>query len=727
MPTRKATQRTPIKQEAKPKSRRATQQTPTTQHERTRADAQRIARRPATTKFYGRGDNPAMSLQDYQLELLAPARNLAIGIEAINHGADAVYIGGPGFGARSSADNSVADIAQLVQHAHRYNSRIFVTLNTILRDDELEPARKLSWQLYDAGVDALIVQDMGLLMLDLPPIQLHASTQTDIRTPEKARFLQDAGLSQIVLARELTLQQIQTIRQATDPQRCTLEFFVHGALCVAYSGQCYISAAHTGRSANRGECSQACRLPYQVLDAQGRFVAHDRHVLSMKDNNQSANLAALVDAGVRSFKIEGRYKDMGYVKNITAHYRLLLDQLIEARQTEGRPLARASSGSTRFTFTPDPDQNFNREFTDYFVQGRKDDIAALDSPKNPGQPIGYVSRVGADHVDLQLDQVALQLHNGDGLCYYDLQKELQGLAINRAEALSAAKGRWRVFPKDALAGLKDLRAGTQVNRNRDVEWTRVLEKKSSDRRIGVWAQLSEAGAALVLRLTDEDGHSASVQVDTPRMPAKDAQTAQQAVRDNLAKLGNTPFALIEAQLALAAPRLIPSSVLNPLRREAIAALEQVRQQAWQRPARAVPVTPPAPYPEDALSYLANVFNQAAHAFYRRHGVQLIAPAYEAIETLDEVSLMITKHCVRFSLSLCPKQAKGVTGVQGTVRAEPLQLRNGKEKLTLRFDCKPCEMHVVGKMKPGVAQQARKELLQGATEQPMAFFRTRQLH
>ena len=665
-----------------------------------------------------------MSVNDYQLELLAPARNLAIGIEAVNHGADAVYIGGPGFGARSSADNSVADIAQLVAHAHRFNSRIFVTLNTILRDDELEPARKLAWQLFDAGVDALIVQDMGLLMLDLPPIQLHASTQTDIRTPEKARFLQDAGLSQIVLARELTLEQIAAVRQATQPERCTLEFFVHGALCVAYSGQCYISAAHTGRSANRGECSQACRLPYQVVDAQGRFVAHDRHVLSMKDNNQSANLAALVDAGVRSFKIEGRYKDMGYVKNITAHYRVLLDQLIEARQSGARPLARASSGTTQFTFTPDPNQNFNREFTDYFVPGRQDDIAALDSPKNPGQAIGFVTRAGADHVDLQLDDAGTELHNGDGLCYYDLQKELQGLAINRAEALSASQGRWRVFPKDALAGMKDLRAGTQVNRNRDVEWTRVLEKKSSDRRIGLWARLHEDGNALVLTLTDEDGHSASVRVDGPVTPAKDAQAAQQSVRENLAKLGNTVFQALEVQIALARPRLIPSSVINPLRREAVAALELVRQQAWQRLPRARPIEPPVAYPEDALSYLANVFNRAAQAFYVRHGVRVVAPAYEAIETLGEVSLMITKHCVRFSLSLCPKQAKGVTGVQGTVRAEPLQLINGKEKLTLRFDCKPCEMHVVGKMKPGVAKQSRQALLQAATAQPVPFFRSK---
>ncbi len=665
-----------------------------------------------------------MSLQNYQLELLAPARNLEIGLEAVNHGADAVYIGGPSFGARSSADNSVADIAKLAQHAHRFNSRIFVTLNTILRDDELESARKLAWQLYDAGVDALIVQDMGLLEIDLPPIQLHASTQTDIRTPDKARFLQDAGLSQIVLARELTLKEIAAIRAATDAERCTLEFFVHGALCVAYSGQCYISAAHTGRSANRGECSQACRLPYQVVDAKGRFVAHDKHVLSMKDNNQSENLAALVDAGVRSFKIEGRYKDMGYVKNITAHYRKLLDTMIEERQSSDQPLARSSSGSTSFTFTPDPDQNFNREFTDYFVNGRQDTIGAFDSPKNPGQPIGFVTQVGPNWVELQLDEKSDTLHNGDGLCYYDLQKELVGLAVNRAEAQSATKGKWRIFPKDAVAGLKDLRKGTQVNRNRDVHWTRVLEKKSSDRRIGVWMTLDETERGMALTLTDEDGNSAKSHGELQRQVARDSTASSDSLREQLSRMGNTIFQALDVSVNFSQPWFVPASALNALRREAVESLETNRAKAFSRLPRAVPVEPPAPFPEDTLSYLGNVFNQAAHRFYAKHGVKVIAPAYEAMEELGEVSLMITKHCVRFSLSLCPKQAKGVTGVQGQVKAEPLQLINGKEKLTLRFDCKPCEMHVVGKAKTAIARQTLEELHRVAPEQPMKFFKQR---
>ncbi|MDO5288994.1 MAG: U32 family peptidase [Pseudomonadota bacterium] len=649
----------------------------------------------------------------HHLELLSPARDAAIGIEAINHGADAVYIGGPGFGARAGAGNAVADIERLCRHAHRYNARIFITLNTILRDDELEDARRMAWQVYEAGADALIVQDMGLLMLDLPPIQLHASTQCDIRTPEKARFLQDAGFSQIVLARELDLPQIAAVRDALDPARpCAIEFFIHGALCVAYSGQCYISHAHTGRSANRGDCSQACRLPYQVLDAQGRFVAHDAHVLSMKDNNQSLNLGPLIDAGVRSFKIEGRYKDMGYVKNITAHYRRLLDEQLAQRPA----LARASSGSCTYSFTPDPLQNFNREFTDYFVNGRQPDIGAFDTPKNPGQPIGFVTRTGADHFDLQLDEPTLTLANGDGLCYWDAQKELVGAQTNRVESLGG--GAWRIHPKDPMARLHDLRKGTVIHRNRSMDWVRTLEKKSADRRIGLWLALTETPDGLCLSATDEDGHSASAHTAQPHQPPQDPAQASAKLREALAQLGETEFTPLDIHLDLPRPWFVPASVTKQLRRDAIAALQAARAAAWQRLPRASAVQPPTPYPDDSLSYLANVFNHAARDFYARHGVKVIAAAYESQQEEGEVSLMITKHCVRYSLSLCPKQAKGVIGVKGTIRAEPLQLINGKEKLTLRFDCKPCEMHVVGKIKRSVLQHGARE----ATEHALRFYR-----
>lgn len=619
------------------------------------------------------------------LELLAPAKTAEIGRAAVLHGADAVYIGGPLFGARANACNSVSDIAGFAEFAHRYHARIFVALNTILHDAELDAARKLIWELYDAGVDALIVQDMGLLELDLPPIQLHASTQTDIRTVEKAKFLSDVGFSQIVLARELSLPEIRAIGDAVD---ATLEHFIHGALCVAFSGQCYISHAHTGRSANRGDCSQACRLPYTLTDAQGGVVAYEKHLLSMKDNNQSANLNALIDAGVRSFKIEGRYKEIGYVKNITAHYRQLLDEILKQRPE----LARASSGRCTFRFQPDPDKTFHRSATDYFTNGRQPDIGAFDSPTFMGVPVGTVTRIGPDWFEMDSAET---LHNGDGLSYLN-KRTVVGTRVNQVER---AGDFWRVFPNEAIAQLAGLKVGTSISRNRDHAWEQaLLQHNSAERRIGVDVRLSETSDGLALTLTDESGCTATAHVSLAFEPARSPEQADVNLRQHLGKFGNTLFVARKIDLDLSRPWFVPASTLNALRRDAVAQLEAARHAAWQRPPRKAPVEPPATYPEDTLSYLANVYNHKARAFYEKHGVTLIAAAYEAHEEAGEVSLMITKHCLRYSYSLCPKQAKGVTGVQGHVRAEPMTLVNGNEKLTLRFDCKACEMHVMGKMK-----------------------------
>jgi collagenase-like PrtC family protease len=496
------------------------------------------------------------------LELLAPAKSADIGIEAVNHGADAIYIGGPAFGARAAAGNDVQDIERLCRHAHRYGARIFITLNTILRDDELEPARRMAWQVYEAGADALIVQDMGLLEIDLPPIQLHASTQSDIRSVEKARFLQDVGFSQMVLARELDLPQIRAI--AAQVQHATLEFFIHGALCVAYSGQCYLSHAHTGRSANRGDCSQPCRLPYTVTDANGGIVAHGKHVLSMKDNNQSGNLRALIDAGIRSFKIEGRYKDMGYVKNLTAHYRRLLDEILEERSD----LQRASSGRCSFAFTPDPDRNFNRESTDYFVNGRQDDIGAFDTPKHAGLPVGHVLRVGADHFDVALDETTAELNNGDGLTYFDLQKELVGVQVNTAQLLDRAARHWRVVPNEPIASYKDLRRDVALSRNRDMAWDRLLGRKSADRRIGARLAFTETASGFALTITDEDGNQGRAEVAHAKEPAQNAARADAALREHLGKLGTTVFEAKAVTLQLSQPWFLPAGMVNALRRDA---------------------------------------------------------------------------------------------------------------------------------------------------------------
>jgi collagenase-like PrtC family protease len=656
-----------------------------------------------------------------QLELLAPARDAAIGIEAINHGADAVYIGGPAFGARDKAGNSLADIERLCAHAHRYHARIFVTHNTILRDDELEPARRLAWDLWRAGADALIVQDMALLELDMPPIQLHASTQTDIRTPAKARFLQDVGFSQMVLARELDLRQIAAIR--AQAEHAVLEFFIHGALCVAYSGNCYISHAHTGRSANRGSCSQECRLPYTVQDAQGRIVAHDKHVLSLKDNDQSANLLALADAGIRCFKIEGRYKDMATVKNVTAHYRQLVDAVLEQRPA----LAQASSGRCRYTFAPDPERAYNRGGTDYFVNGRQIDIGAFDTPKHAGMALGRVLRVGADHFDIETDSADTPLHNGDALTWWDQQGELQGVPVNVARPLGGRA--WRVSPNLArgvpMGTLKDLRKGLAISRNRDMSWERLLDKPSAERLIAVDLHLAATPGGFALTATDAEGHTGHATVQQPHEPARDAVRNGAALREHLAKLGGTLFEARQITIGFTEPWFLPASKANTLRRDAVAALEAARAAAFKPLPRARPVEPPAPYPEDTLSYLANVFNGVAAAFYAKHGVKVIGAAYESHEELGEVSLMITKHCVRWSLSLCPKQAKGVIGVQGTVKAEPLTLVHGEDRLTLRFDCKPCEMHVVGAMRKNVLQQAaREQRAAEARHEPIRFYRTR---
>jgi putative protease len=620
------------------------------------------------------------------LELLAPAKTAAIGRDAILHGADAVYIGGPAFGARDKAGNSIEDIAELVKYAHRFHARIYVTLNTILHDAELEAARKLAYDCYDAGVDALIVQDMGLLELDLPPIDLHASTQCDIRTPEKARFLTDVGFSQLVLARELTLKEITEIRAAL-PADTIIEHFIHGALCVAYSGQCNISHAHTGRSANRGDCSQACRLPYTLQDAKGQIVAFEKHLLSVKDNNQSGNLQALIDAGVRSFKIEGRYKDAPYVKNITGHYRQLLDEILN----ECPELHAASSGKTRLLFTPNPDKTFHRGATDYFTQGRKADIGAFDTPTFVGLELGTVTQVGDKWFEMEANE---DLANSDGLNYLH-KREVVGLQANVVER----KGKvWRVFPNEPMHTLQGLRPGLIISRNRDHVWEQTLNKKSAERRIGVSAIFAETGEGFSLSLQDEDGIVVTATTVFDKQSAKNPAEAEAGVREQLARFGNTDFELNALSVEWKQPWFVPSSLANKLRRDAVEQLEAARLKACLHPVRRAAVEPPAQYPDETLSFLANVYNSAARNFYAKHGVKLIAAAYEAHEEASEVPLMITRHCIRYSLSLCPRQAKGVIGVQGQVRADPMTLINGSEKLRLEFDCRKCEMHVMGKMK-----------------------------
>jgi putative protease len=619
-----------------------------------------------------------MTRIQHPLELLAPAKNADFGIEAIKHGADAVYIGGPSFGARYGAGNDVADIRRLCEFAHRYRAKVFVTLNTILHDSELEDSRQLAWQLYEVGVDALIIQDMGLLELDLPPIQLHASTQTDIRNPAKAKFLEDVGFSQIVLAREMSIDEIKKVAEATT---LSLEYFVHGALCVAYSGQCYISQAHTGRSANRGECSQACRLPYTLVDEKGKVITEDQHLLSMKDNNQTENLLALAEAGISSFKIEGRLKDLSYVKNITAHYRQLLDDIIAANPQ----YTRASSGKSTYTFAPQPEKTFNRGYTDYFAGGRQDDIGAFDTPAFVGELIGEVVEIGDGWIIVNSEQA---FHNGDGVCFHDANGDVMGMRINRAEGD-------KLFPAEIP---EELTEGATLFRNRDQEFERALEKDSADRRVSIKPMLTETDDAFVLTLTDEDGITASAALPrSEKVGSELAQNPEQALaklKENLGKFGNTMFIAEPVELQLGQAWFLPIGAVNALRRDATEQLEVARIASHPRPPRAEPAANPVPYPQDELTYLGNVFNAKARAFYEKHGVKLIEEAYEAGNEKGMVSLMITRHCLRYSFNLCPKEVKHL-------KPDPMTLMNGTEKLILKFDCKACEMHVIGKMKKGV--------------------------
>lgn len=618
-----------------------------------------------------------MMVRDNRLELLAPAKNLAFGIEAIKHGADAVYIGGPAFGARAAAGNSVADIEQLAAFAHRYGAQVFVALNTILKDSELAQAEVLAHQIWNAGADALIVQDLGLLQCDLPPIALHASTQLDNRTPEKVRFLQDVGFSQVVLARELSLEQIRAVSEQTSVQ---LEFFIHGALCVAYSGQCYISHALTGRSANRGECAQICRVPCSLKTREGETLVQDQHLLSLKDMNQTANLRAMIDAGVRSFKIEGRLKDLSYIKNVTAWYRQHLDEILEERPE----LSRSSAGRSQYSFVPNPDKTFNRGSTDYFLLGRQPTITSFRTPKYIGEEVGKVTRVGPNWFEVSGET---EFNNGDGLCYFNARQVVNGLRVNRAD------GR-RLFTAEPVRGLT---VNTVLYRNRDQVFDGTLEKESATRQIGVTQHFSETTDGFLLQMTDEQGFSVSIPLVAEKSPANNPERAFQSIREQLAKLGNTLFYSQHIDVTLEQAWFIPVSALNALRRQAVEALEAARINGYQRPLRHQAVGNPA-FPQENLSYLGNVYNHAAENFYRMHGVDDIAPAYELNQEADEVSLMITKHCLRYTQNMCPKEVKGL-------KPDPLVLEMGNDIFRLKFDCKRCEMHVLGKLKSKVQRSA----------------------
>lgn len=604
-------------------------------------------------------------IKQRKIELLAPAKNLECGMAAIDHGADAVYIGAPKFGARAAAVNSLEDIAALVEYAHLYNVRIYVTVNTILKDEELKETEEMIRALYRVGVDALIVQDMGIAGLELPPIPLHASTQMDNRTAEKVRFLADAGFRQVVLARELSLREIGKIHEACPD--VPLEIFVHGALCVSYSGQCYVSQACFGRSANRGECAQFCRLPFSLVDSNDRVIVKDKHLLSLKDLNQSEELEALLDAGASSFKIEGRLKDVSYVKNVTAAYRQKLDAILARR----KEYVRASSGSCRYAFNPQLDKSFSRGFTHYFLHGRTRDVFSFDTPKSLGEEMGTMKEARGNYLTVA---GLKSFNNGDGVCYIDEQGKLQGFRINRVEGN-------KLYPQE----MPRIKPRTVLYRNFDQEFEKILARRSSERKMAVAIRLADTAFGFALTLTDEDDNRVTLSLPRAKEPARTPQ--EENLKTQLAKLGNTPFEAERVDIDFTENWFLPASVLADFRRQAIEKLIAARRINYRRELAVLRPTTHA-FPQTTLTYLGNVMNARAASFYAGHGVASIAPAFEQTP-VEKVVLMFCKHCLRYSMGWCPVHQR-----ERSPYREPYYLvsTDGK-RFRLEFDCRNCQMKV----------------------------------
>jgi collagenase-like PrtC family protease len=602
-----------------------------------------------------------------RVELLAPARDLETGLAAINCGADAVYIGATRFGAREAAGNPLADVEKLATHAHKYWARVYVTVNTLLRDDELPEAVRLIQQLYAAGADALIIQDVGLLECDLPPLPLIASTQMHNHTPERVRFLEKVGFQRVILARELSLEQIRAIRAQTTLE---LECFVHGALCVSYSGQCYLSYALGGRSGNRGQCAQPCRRRYSLEDGRGQPLVRDRYLLSLRDLNLADHLQDLLEAGVSSFKIEGRLKDRPYVMNVVSAYRRRLDELLPRLNRR-----KSASGKSTIDFEPDLAKTFNRGYTTYFLKGRDASMPSPDTPKHVGEPVGRVAALGRNFFKLP---AAAPLHNGDGLSFFDRRQELTGTTVNTVAGDA-------VYP-DKMAGI-DL--GTAIYRNHDQAFLHRLSRSRAERRVTVTLWLTETPDGFRLRAGDEDGITAECTVSFEKRPAEKPEEARASMARQLRKTGGTEFSCVEVHIDLTPAYFLPLSELNAQRRRVLEQLSKTR--AAQRPVgRGGVLRNEVPFPQTSLTHRGNVLNASAAVFYRRHGVTDIAPAAESGVDLRGQAVMTTKFCLRQQRGLCPRQTPGKA-----LAAEPLYLvdEDGR-RLRLQFNCGPCEMEVI---------------------------------
>ena len=614
-----------------------------------------------------------------KLELLAPARDAATGRIAILAGADAVYIGAPAFGARAAAGNSVDDIATLVSFAHQFRARIYVTMNTILFDDELEQARKLVWELYRVGVDALIVQDMAYLRMDLPPIALHASTQCDIRTPEKAASLAAAGFSQLVLPREFSLGQIHAAAEAA---KVPVEVFLHGALCVSYSGDCQAGCIAMNRSANRGMCPQMCRLAYRLTDGEGHDVGPEKHYLSLRDLNQSDRISDIIRAGASSFKIEGRLKDARYVANVTAAYSKVLNDFI--RDNNG--FERSSAGTSVYNFKPDLNNTFNRGYTHYFLDGRPSataGMASIDTPKWAGAYVGKIISGYDSRSRCFSAALSVPLSNGDGLGFFDADNHYVGFRLNRVES-----GRYqaRLFPASAPRGLK---AGMKLFRNNNKVFFDLLDQPDAGcaRTVRVEFELRSVDYDhICVSAKDERGCSATIIVAAPYAEADKAQD-ETRIR-TFSKLGGTIYSFGSLDDALG-NRFIPLSVLTQARRDVLAALDSVAEATYcfdRRKESKLAANAFADSP--GLTYHDNVANKLSRSFYEEHGARIESSAVEVAVPEGDTVVMTTRYCIRRELGACLKESAG----SGLPR--PLYLTNPSGTYRLDFDCSRCGMTVV---------------------------------
>ncbi|WP_418264836.1 peptidase U32 family protein [Flavobacterium faecale] len=604
-----------------------------------------------------------------KIEILAPAKDLFHGMAAINSGADAVYIGAPLYGARSNATNSIADVAALVQYAHLYHAQVFVVINTILYDNELESCRKMIYELYDIGVDALIIQDMAIMEMELPPIVIHASTQANNRDADKIKFLKDAGIKRVVLARELNLHQIKEISSASDVE---LEFFVTGALCVSFSGNCYMSVANGERSANRGSCAQNCRLPYNLIDGNGDTLIKNSHLLSIKDFDVSDQIPNLVEAGVVSFKIEGRLKDVVYVKNNVSFLRKKLDAFLDGSDK----YTKASSGKCTYTFDSALNKSFNRGYTDYFVNGRDQSIGSWESPKSKGQYIGKLIKTIGNAYQIENGEL---LNNGDGLCFINEQNEAEGIYVNKAENGLAYPN---VF--------KEIKEGTFIYRNNDAAFIKLVEREDSAvRKISTSLLLTENETGFELIATDEDGYVSTVKLESPKEETKTGLSMEDNIKTQLAKTGFTPYTADGINVMFTKNWFMPISKINEMRRTVFEQLTEIRLANYHREEYQI-VKTSHPYPETKLDFMYNVANKTARKFYERHGVTEIEQAFELQWDPGKSRVMTTKYCIKYELGKCPIHQKETMGEK---LKEPLVLKQGELEYKLKFNCKPCEMEI----------------------------------